>query len=95
MCSSQFNQQMILEGKIASTHVQIHTDKNTVHLNQDTSTQLSFQDAHAQVCFCPSRGGWGSAVPGVLHEGITVFHQEAQVSRVSVTDKLGVSQVNR
>lgn len=44
--------------------------------------------------FAPAEGD-GEVQFLVCFMKASVFHQEAQVSRVSVTDKLGVSQVNR
>lgn len=93
ICSSQFKQQMILGGKIAATHVQLHTEQ----------TRCSPQPGHTHTG-CPSRtrtlemfafvlaeGGRESSFPDVLRFSVTVFHQEAKVCHVSVADNLSVS----
>lgn len=93
ICSSQFKQQMIPEGKIAATHVQLHTEQTCCspqpgHMH----TGCPFQDSHTRdVYLCLAEEGRGSSFPDVLRFSVTVFHQEAKVCCVSVADSLGVS----
>lgn len=71
-CSFQFKQQMILEGKIAATHVQIHTEQTCCSL-QPGHEHTGCPSMHMLKTFALAlaEGSGGSAFPDVLHLSIS------------------------